>query len=152
MQARTAMTRDVICVNPEDTLADAHLIMEQWRIRHLPVVAVAGSRLLVGILSDRDVLRHGQLHEGRLSVPRLPVAQVMTAAPLTCAATSTVSHVAGLMLDHHIDAVPVVAADGELVGLITSSDLIELLRDHDEKEGKILPFSFNVRVETRAAA
>lgn len=152
MQARTAMTRDVICISPDDTLEDAHLIMIQWRIRHLPVVATAGSRALVGILSDRDVLRHGALHGGLLMVPRIKVAQAMTTAPLTCAMTSTVAHVAGLMLDHRIDAVPVVTADGELQGLITGSDLLELLRDRDEKEGKILPFTYNVRIETRAVA
>lgn len=153
MQARAAMTRRVLCLGPDDTLQDAHLLMTQHRVRHVPVINEAdGERRLIGILSDRDVLRHGTLVDGLLLVPPLPLGEVCTPEPYTCALTSTVAHVAGLMLDHRIDAVPVVRADGVLLGLITSTDLLELLREPGEHEGKLLPFTFELHREARAAA
>lgn len=71
---------------------------------------------------------------------------------MTCVASSTISHVAGLMVDNHLDAIPVVEGEGRLVGLVTSSDLIQLLRDHDQKEGKVIPFTFNLRQQEHAVA
>ncbi len=149
MQARSAMTRDVIFLGPTDTLCEAWLTMSTWHIRHLPVVA---SGRLVGILSDRDVLRHAVLRGGELDVPKLRVSEVMVREPMTCVASSTISHVAGLMVDNHLDAIPVVEGEGRLVGLVTSSDLIQLLRDHDQKEGKVIPFTFNLRQQEHAVA
>ena len=54
MKSSSVMTRDVVVVSPAVTVAAAERMMERLRIRHLPVVV--GGRL-VGILSDRDLLR-----------------------------------------------------------------------------------------------
>jgi acetoin utilization protein AcuB len=137
MKVFAAMTRDVIVISPEVTLGAAKRMMERWRIRHLPVVS---DGRLVGILSDRDVLRYeGAIEDG----PEVRAGEAMTVAPVTCESTAPVSRVAQMMLDHKIDSVPVVDAQGRVSGLVTSSDLLLLLVDRSGVE--LLPFDYRVR-------
>ena len=140
MKAAEAMTRNVICIHPQDSLEEAYALMTEWTIRHLPVI---DEGVVVGILSDRDVLRVMQVDGTTERIPAMEVGAAMSKRPHHCAPGSSISYVAGLMLDNKIDALPVLDPEGGLVGLVTSSDLIELLR---EKEGdhKILPFRFEV--------
>lgn len=147
MKARLAMTREVVCVAPDDSLIDVHRIMTEWKIRHLPVL-VGGA--LVGILSDRDVLLHAKQTEDGIDVPNLPVSEVMTSNPITCSANADVTRIAMAMLEHSIDSVPVVDEGGRLVGLVTSSDLLQILVDKDAVAARLpLPFQWKVLVGMR---
>lgn len=142
MKAMRVMTVDVVCVHPETPVRHASAIMTEMRIRHLPVVA---NRLLVGILSDRDILLHTVLKpDGQRWLPEMPVGRAMAIVPITCRASSTISEVAGLMVNHRIDAVPVVDTSNSLLGLLTSTDLLELLRE-TEQVSDVIPFSFSLR-------
>ncbi len=140
MNASTPMTRDVFVVPPETSLADAWSLMQRERIRHLPVVR--GSELL-GILSDRDILVRASLNaDGAVVVERETlVGEAMTAAPFVCGVSTTVDEIVQLMTEKKIDAMPVVSATDRLIGLVTSTDLLLLLR---EDEPRTLPFDFSV--------
>jgi CBS domain-containing protein len=147
MKAMQAMTRNVICVHETDAIETARDIMKEWDIRHLPVVR---DRMLVGILSDRDVLLHtsgGQI-AGDGQIADRSVRETMTKKPITCCSADPISYIAGLMLDNKIDCVPVVEEDdGELVGLVTSFDLIELLREKDVLDAsRTVPWNYAVKV------
>jgi CBS domain-containing protein len=136
MNISTAMTREVLAVPPETQLSRAEELMTRRRIRHLPVVR---DGRLMGILSDRDVLKYEALADDEITV-----GAAMTPAPITCEVSTSVSRAAEIMLNHKIDCVPVVDPDGFLVGIVTSSDLLTLLlpRGHEE----ILPFRYELRV------
>lgn len=139
MNTAAAMTRDVVVVTRETNLAVARRIMERRRIRHLPVVEHGR---LVGILSDRDLLQYeGSPVEGST----VPVGTAMTLAPMTCFITTSVSRVAQMMLEHKIDSVPVVDPSGALVGLVTSSDLLQLLVESADVQA--LPFHYRLRMQ-----
>lgn len=148
MKASQIMTREVIVIDPATTLQHAYGLMEAHRIRHLPVCQ--GLRL-IGMISDRDLLREGRWVDDLLILDSRPVGAVMTPAVITAGLSNTVSDVAGLMIDHRIDSVPIVAISGDLVGLVTSTDLLELLRD-DDRGAKIIPFDFTVRSGNLASA
>lgn len=152
MKAMQAMTRNVVCVREEDDLEVARDLMKEWDIRHLPVVR---GRILVGVLSDRDVLLHSSGERGvsESQVADRTVGETMTKRPMTCGATDSIAHIAGLMVDNKIDCVPVVEdEDGELIGLITSSDLLDLLREKDILDAsRTVPFSYSVRYLGREA-
>jgi CBS domain-containing protein len=142
MKASRIMTVNVTCITPETPLSKAHGIMKKLRVRHLPVVAHGG---LVGILSDRDLLVRGTLQQdGTLVFPNIQAGYAMTMYPITCRAGTPVSELAALMLEHRIDSLPIVGAQNELVGLVTSTDLLGLLRD-PEQISEVLPFSFQLR-------
>ncbi len=141
MFAAAAMTRDVIVVPPELSLADAWRILCFQRIRHLPVVR-AGA--LVGMVSDRDILvRASRDFDGVIDVPKnLIVGDAMTATPLvTCDVSTDVAEIARMMTQRAIDAVPVVQGL-RLVGLVTSADLLHLLIRTEE--ARPLPFGFRL--------
>lgn len=143
MRARDAMTRNVVWVDPELSLAEAASLMEEWNIRHLPVIA---DNHLVGMLSDRDVLLRSTLQEdGEVVVEEKSVGEAMTPDPFTCSTTSTLGSVAAAMVERKIDSFPVLDDDGDLAGLITSTDLLEMLiaRERESKIGD-LPVKFQV--------
>jgi acetoin utilization protein AcuB len=113
MLVEQSMSRKVVTAKPESTIAEAREVMTTHGIRHLPVVQ--GKRV-VGIVSDRDLL-----------VPREGVATVgdaMTRDPRTVLPESAVDECAQLMRQHRIDALPVVE-EGRLVGILTSSDILD---------------------------
>ena len=145
MKALQAMTRDIICIHPEDGLEAAHDIMGEWDIRHLPVVDEDGR--LVGILSDRDILLHStQGVRGEWDVEEVDVSEVMTANPTTCTPNDTIAHIATVMTDKKISSLPVVEADGDLVGLITSTDLLELLKERDILDSsRTIPWTYQLK-------
>ena len=132
MESAAVMTRDVVVVSPMVSVGGAARLMERRRIRHLPVIE---NGRLVGILSDRDVLKHA---------PSLSCAEAMTPAPWTCLPDASVSHVARLMLDKRIDSVPIISASGSLAGMVTSTDLLWLLVERDQ--ARRLPIDFQLRI------
>lgn len=148
MKASRVMTREVHCVTPEVPLARAWKLMTDLRVRHLPVTFEAK---LVGILSDRDLLvRAARTGDGQLSFPELPVGEAMTVNPVAVPSTTPVSKLAALMLEHRVDSLPIVDLEGQLWGLVTSTDLIELLVEPEALNDR-LPFTYQVRSAQAAA-
>jgi acetoin utilization protein AcuB len=120
------MTRDVITVEPEASAAQAWGLCRERNIRHLPVVE-AGR--LVGIVSDRDLRdlsppRDTPDQENTLGWVR--IRDVMSAEVVTAHPLDTIEHAASVIYEHRFNCLPVVA-DGGLVGIITSSDLVRTL-------------------------
>jgi len=132
MNSTAIMTRDVVVVSPTVSVGAAGQLMNRLKIRHLPVIE---DRRLVGILSDRDLLKHGS---------GVACAEAMTPAPVTCSPDSSVGRVAQLMLEHKIDSIPIVGPSGTLTGLVTSTDLLGLLVDREQ--ARVLPFQFRLRL------
>ena len=133
LRVRDAMSREVITVEPETSAAQAWGICRVNNIRHLPIVE--GGRL-VGLVSDRDLRdvsppRGTADEENTLGWVR--VRDIMSTELVTIHPLDTIEHAARELHDRKIGCLPVVA-DGELVGIITSSDmmgtLIELIGAH----------------------
>ena len=141
MRASNTMTRDVIVVPPELSLASAWRVMTSRDIRHLPVVR-AGA--LVGMLSDRDVMIRSTMTDDGVLVPaaHVIVGEAMTPPPLvTCEPQTDVRELVRIMIGQKIDAIPVVHGL-RLVGLVTSTDMLALLLDKPEPVP--LPFDFRI--------
>jgi CBS domain-containing protein len=114
------MTTNLLTVNVNETISEAHAEMEIGLVRHLPVVDERGR--LVGILSDRDLI--GAVH-GRK--PKR-VADVMTRNVVTTQADAPASDAATKMLDHKIGSVLVVDDEETLIGMVTMTDYLEVAR------------------------
>lgn len=135
------MTRDVIVVPPELSLGAAWAVMRRENVHHLPVVR--GGELL-GMLSDRDVLRRATPGKGEeLIVPSTTVGEAMTPAPIVCEADVSLGHLVRLMAERRIDAVPIVTHSKRLLGLVTSTDLLFSLVGFDDT--RPLPIKFELR-------
>ena len=140
MRAASAMTREVVVIRPDFPLAYAWDLMREHKIRHLPV-AVEGT--VEGMLSDRDVLTWStRAPSGELEVPDVLVRRCMSSPVITCHRETPVSEIARILTTRKIDALPVLGVDKRLVGLVTSTDLMELLAERPSPE--LLPFDFRL--------
>jgi acetoin utilization protein AcuB len=113
------MTRDVVTVSQDRTLADAIALIAVHRFHHLIVTNVDGK--LVGILSDRDLLA---------AVARKPnwqtceVTQVMTTNPVIARPEMPLSAAISEMLSMRFNSFPVIDETEMVIGIITSTDLL----------------------------
>jgi CBS domain-containing protein len=120
MKARELMvTTPVLTIRPDDDLALASQIMLWAGIRHLPVVR---DGTLMGVLSERDILRH-QAMTGAREGARSPVADAMSTPAEVVDIDADVAEAAARMLDREIGCLPVVHGE-RLLGIITSRDIL----------------------------
>ena len=141
--AQDIMTQEVVCLSPDDTLATAIETMEAGRFRHMPIVD--GQKRLMGIVSDRDVLRSlpfvgGQRSSraagfrGRLfAVDRrdtslaLPLRRVMRAKVVHVLPSCTIYDAAKMLHTLRVSCLPVVDEQKQLRGIVTVTDLMRAM-------------------------
>lgn len=126
LRVRDAMTRDVVTLGPEASAAEALGVCREKGIRHIPIVE---KERLVGLISDRDLRdvsppRDTRDQENTLGWVR--VRDIMSTDLSTIHPLDTIDHAAREIYDRKIGCLPVVA-DGELVGIITSQDMMRTL-------------------------
>lgn len=128
---RQIMSSPAIAVQEDASLDEALALMEEHDIRRLPVLDAEGH--LVGIVSRGD-MREATAVKAAVNpyAPEamgdwLTVAEVMTPNPITVTPETPVWQVAELMLEHKIGGLPVVDEKGQLVGLVTESDIFRLV-------------------------
>ena len=121
------MQRKIVTIGAGDSLSTVEDIMTLGGVRHMPVVH-AGK--LVGVVSERDLLR-GSLsnltrigsEERRAFLQVVEITRVMSTPPIVIDPDASVRHAALLMAENKIGCLPVLR-DGELLGLITETDVL----------------------------
>ncbi len=123
------MSRELVTLAEDDTLADARACMERGRIRHLPVVR---DGRLVGLVTHRDMLAASfsvfaevSAREEKRLFSRIPVGELMHDV-VSVSPESSVREAARLLLDNRFGCLPVVGRDGRLVGIVTEADFLRL--------------------------
>jgi acetoin utilization protein AcuB len=130
------MTTPVISVEADTPVADAYNIMMERSIRRLPVVQ---NGKLVGIVTLGD-LREARpssatslsIYELNYLLSKLTVDKVMTHTPFTMSPETPIQIAAKMMMDRKVGGLPVVDGEGNLVGIITESDIFSMLVDQWE--------------------
>jgi acetoin utilization protein AcuB len=114
----------------DDSLDTIRRVFEERRFHH---VIVMHERRIVGVISDRDLLRHVSPFAGTPSERSLDAAslrrrahQIMTRAFCTIAPDATVEDAARMLLSQGISCVPVVE-DDRCIGIVTTRDLLRSL-------------------------
>lgn len=133
------MTPDPVVATPEMTVAEAHRILTERKIRRLPVLDQGA---LVGIVTLGD-LRGAEPSEAtslsvwevRTLLDRLTVGRIMSRPVHSVAAEATIGEAAKRMLENKIGGLPVMEGD-RLVGIITESDVFRLVVQHWVQEGE----------------
>lgn len=120
------MTASPAIIAPGDLLADARDLFESTGMHHVPVV---DNGELVGILSATDFLK---LHLLKSSVPldKAKVRHIMQANPVVLPYSATLRDAADKFLVGEFHALPVIDDDGTVVGIVTTSDLVQYLLHH----------------------
>jgi len=115
------MTTNPVTIRAEDSVVTAKDLLQAHGIHHLPVVA---DGILVGILSSSDFLKLHVLRDRTQALAAISVSQIMEAEPVTLDVFADLVDVAAKLSEGGFHALPVVEADNVLVGIVTSSDLI----------------------------
>ena len=113
-RAENGMITDPVTIERGATVADALAIMEEYHIGGIPVVDT--DRKLVGIVTNRDLRFETDANR--------PIDEVMTKDHLVTTSQSTdLEEAARILQQHKIEKLPVVDADGRLLGLVTYKDI-----------------------------
>lgn len=123
------MSSPVITIAPEMSVVEALSLMKNRHIRRTPVVK---DGVLVGIVSDKDLLNASPPPSTSLSVwemnylmSRITVREVMTREVLSVTENTTIEDAAKIMVDKKLGGLPVLRG-AELVGIITETDLFRV--------------------------
>ena len=124
---------DLITIEPTATLADAVKLLATHRIG--AVVVTGADRRLVGILSERDIVR--ALAEQGAGALQAPVSESMTRKVVTCSETETISEIMERMTAGKFRHVPVLD-QGRLTGIVSIGDVVKLRLQEMERESDAL--------------
>jgi acetoin utilization protein AcuB len=123
------MTRNLVTLSPEASVAEALTLCRERRIRHIPIVEEGR---LIGIVSDRDLRDASPAlgdAERASTLQETLVRDVMTREVSTTVPEESIENVAQEMYELKIGSLPVVAEEDEekLLGIVTSSDVMRAL-------------------------
>jgi len=143
MKAADVMTRPVLTVTPDGTIAEAARLMLERHVSGLPVLD--GDGKIVGMLTEGDLLRRAEtgterhrprwleliIGPGRLARDYVDtharrIAEVMTGDVITVTPQTELPDLVQLMENSHIKRVPVVDC-GRLVGIVSRADLVHAM-------------------------
>lgn len=110
---------EVSTVSPETTVRDVALLLTERRIG---AVLVMQDRKVMGIISERDIVKAVAKHGG--DALNGPVRDVMTARVVTCALNDSVDELMDSMTTGRFRHLPVIDK-GELVGIVSIGDVVK---------------------------
>jgi acetoin utilization protein AcuB len=142
MLVRDFMTTDLTTLQETDALLEATLVFATSTFRHLPILR---EKKLVGVVTERDlkhytpsVLSGIPPEEYNRLMETTPLSKIMTRDPATIAPDNSVFDAVQILYDRRIGCLPVVE-NGELKGIITTTDMLKLLVVLLKEKGMVPP-------------
>jgi len=124
------MSTPVLSLTENDSLHDARELMDQHRIRHIPIVNVQGE--FVGLTSHRDMLSAtiSQLAELDPETQQeidagIPLREIMSMETATLSPDDSIRNAAEILLNNKFGCMPVLEGN-KLVGILTEADFLKL--------------------------
>ena len=115
-RAENGMIYDPITISKDNTVGDALKLMHDNKIGGIPVVNDAN--ILIGIVTNRDLRFQRDMSR--------KIEEVMTCEGLVTTTNPDLAHAADILLQNKIEKLPVVDANGKLVGLLTYKDITKV--------------------------
>jgi CBS domain-containing membrane protein len=137
-RVKDVMTTEVKALRRDEVLTLADDLMNLGRIRHLPILAEDGKRV-VGVLTQRDLFRgalaqaigYGERARRKL-LETVLVVEVMTTHPITTTPDTPLAEAARMLIERKIGCLPVIEND-RLVGILTEGDFVALYAQEAQK-------------------
>jgi len=124
------MTRNVVTVTRDTSVLAVRNILHEHQFNQVPVV---DGKKVVGIITDRDIRENSaspastlSVHELNYLLSEMKAGDIMTKDPITVTPETPIEAATEIITRHNIGSLPVVSK-GELVGIITTSDLLNVL-------------------------
>ncbi len=126
------MTRSPVVTLPDTSIMKAAKMMKENAVRRLPVVDETG--LLVGVVSDRDIKEASpskattlDMYELYYLLSEIKVSDIMTSKVFSVRPDDTMEKAAVIMMRKKIGGMPVVDESGKVVGVVTETDVFNVL-------------------------
>ncbi len=125
------MTKTLVTLGPEDSLATAVQTIRRHRVRRIPIV-LAGE--LVGIVAEGDLKRASpstlsdSAEEYERVMEQTPISRIMVARPITTHEDAPLLEAVNTLQTTKFGSLPVLR-EGRLVGILTDNDLLRFLHD-----------------------
>lgn len=117
----TLMTSKVVSVRPETPIADVVGKLHAYRIS---CVVVCEDEMPLGIISERDVIGYAYGLVSDRDELRRTAGELMSSGVTTVGPEDSLEHALDLVVEQRIRHLPVVDADGRLLGLLTQTDIM----------------------------
>ncbi|MFC1531765.1 CBS and ACT domain-containing protein [Thermodesulfobacteriota bacterium] len=131
MFVKNWMSKKVVTVDIDDSIENAMMLLNDHKIRMLPVMKRGK---LVGIVTDSDLRSAStsnatSLEDRNLAFPisNIKVKEIMSRDPITVPIDFTIEETAEILLRNKINGVPVVDHKRQVVGVITQTDLFKVI-------------------------
>lgn len=138
MTVRNIMTKSVVTVEMDDSLAVVKNIFDNTSFHHLLVIEHSA---VVGIISDRDLLKAlspniGTAAESVRDAATLnkKVHQIMSRNVISLLPSTPIYQVISTFIQHNISCIPIIDIDGKLVGILTWRDIFRVLEAHHREK------------------
>lgn len=138
MPIKDIMSRHVVTVPMDMDVYDLQKKFSDLKLHHL---LVTDDKKLVGIISDRDILKCVSPYAGTVAeierdsrTLRKKAHQIMTRNPITALKTDSIKKTGRIIIDKNIGCLPVVDTSGNLQGVVTWRDIFKYgLGEKNEK-------------------
>jgi len=138
---KDVMTAEVVTVRQETTFKEMAAVLRRYRVSALPVVDDAG--LVIGVVSAGDLLAKEALadpgvaaellrHQDVRKAQGLTAGDLMTRPAVTAAPEDPVEQAARMMHFMRVKRLPVIDSGGQLVGIVSRSDVLAVFDRPDE--------------------
>jgi len=138
---KDVMTAEVVAVRRDATFKELAAVLRRYRVSALPVVDDAGR--VIGVVSEADLLAKEALADPgvmaevlhRRDVRKaegLTAGDLMTSPPVTAAPEDPIGQAARMMHFMRVKRLPVVNSGGQLVGIVSRSDVLAVFDRPDE--------------------
>ena len=124
--------RSCVTTHADCSLDDLITILAKRRIG--TVVVVDRNQQVIGIVSERDIIRH--LSTGGATADTF-TKNIMTSKVITVESSITSAQLMQLMTDHRIRHLPI-TRDGNLVGIVSIGDVVKRLLEKYEQEAELI--------------
>jgi acetoin utilization protein AcuB len=149
------MTADPVSVGETDSILDAAELMKEKKVRRFPVLR---DGTLIGIVTDRDLRSAAPSQVIRMDVEErklmpelhdmlagIKIKDIMSRDVLTVGPGQTIMAAAKIMLENRISGLPVTGSEGELLGIITETDIFKVLVDLSGISSGKTAFAFDLQ-------
>ena len=134
------MARNVIALQLHDRASMVDTLMKAHPIHHIPVM---DGKVLKGLISQGDLFRNmlsphfydSEKEQHSFLDSFLAIPSLMTEDPITLGPDNTLGEALDLVLEYRVGCIPIVDESNELLGILTTSDLLRLFRQVLPKTG-----------------
>lgn len=131
MLVKNWMSKEVITVGADDSMQNAIYILQEHNINILPVMEKEN---VVGIITDRDLKKASpsdattlDMHELLFLTSKIKVRELMKKTVYTVSPDFTIEEAAAILLEKRISGLPVLDESRRLIGIITRSDIFQVV-------------------------